>query len=159
MDAKFFEVADHNPTGLLVSRQIAAVTPCLLIGRQNGAIGLRFTLVQVDFRAFLLDENAGRTYIAVNEFRRTFARFSVIYGDCLFKADELVRLCDTIDFLQQRQPKGLCLLLFIAAVFPVGGKLFCGGSALCVCHGMALRLIFLLLYILAQDSCFFQSVS
>ena len=54
---------------------------------------------------------------------------------------------------------GLCLLLFIAAVFPVGGKLFCGGSALCVCHGMALRLFFLFFYILAQDSCFFQSVS
>ena len=55
MDAKFFKVADYNPAGLLIGRQIAAVTPRLLIGRQNRAVGLRFTLVQVDFRAFLLD--------------------------------------------------------------------------------------------------------
>ena len=158
MNAKFPEVAHHNPAGLLVGRQIAAITPRLLIGRKNRTVGLRFPLVQVDFRAFLLDENPGRADIAVDEFGRAFACFRVIDGDCLFKADELVRLCDAIDFLQQCQPKGLCLLLLVATALPVGGKLFCRGSSLCVCHGMALRMI-IFFPILAQDSCVFQSVS
>ena len=40
-----------------------------------------------------------------------------------------------MEILQQRKPKDLTVTLFVPLAGPVGGKLFCGGAALCICHG------------------------
>ena len=59
----------------------------------------------------------------------------VIQHDLIFKGDELVRLLHPIDLLQQGQPKGLAVAFLVALALPIGGKLFRGATALCICHG------------------------
>lgn len=91
--------------------------------------GLLDGLVQLFPQALLLNEDMGRWDKAVDE-------AGVIQHDLIFKGDELVRLLHPVDLLEQGQPKGLAVALLIALALPVGGKLFRGGAALCICHGL-----------------------
>ena len=63
----------------------------------------------------------------------------VIQHNLILKGDELVRFLHPVDLLQQGQPKGLAVALFVALALPIGGKLFRGGAALCICHGFILH--------------------
>ena len=85
-------------------------------------------LVQLFAQAFLLNQDVGGGDKAVDE-------AGVIQHDLIFKGDEFVRLLHPVDLLEQRKPKGLTVALLVAFTLSIGGKLFRGGAALCICHG------------------------
>lgn len=62
----------------------------------------------------------------------------VVQHHLILKDDKLIRLGHSINLLQQRKPKDLTMTLFIPLAGPVGGELFCGCAALCICHGSIL---------------------
>ena len=121
------EVADDDPAGVPVVGQIPGVAPGLLERSQEGAVRLGRALVQVHVPALLLNEDAGVPDEAVDE-------AGVVQFHRDLKVDVFLRLGHAVDFLQQRQPKGLRFLLFVAPALPVGGKLPGGGPSLLVRH-------------------------
>ena len=124
---KGLEVADDDPAGILVMGQISGIAPGLLEGSQAGAVRLPGAFAKTDIPALLLDEDAGVPDETVDE-----TGMVQLYGD--LKVDVLLRLGHTEDFLQQRQPEGLRLLFFVAAVLPIGGELSGGGPLFPVGH-------------------------
>ena len=157
VDTELPEIAHHDPAGLLIGGQIAAVAPCLLIRGEERAVGLHLALIEIDLCAFLLDQNTGRANIAVDEFGGAAACFGVVNGDSLFKAYEFFGFGDIVDLLKQTEPERLSLLLFIAAVCPIGGKLFCGQTAFRIWHKRSTLLeitLFIYVYICLYFFCF-----
>ena len=127
VDAELPEVADHNPAGELLKGHVSGVPPRLLKGRQHGPVRLFLSLVQVNVRALLLNQDAGGGNVGVNkagmaEFHRQF------------KLDELRGILHAVDFLQQFHPEGLRLLLFVPASPPVFQKRLCACALFQVCH-------------------------
>lgn len=70
----------------------------------------------------------GRGDEAVNE-------AGVVQHDLVLEGDELVGFLHAVDLLEQGEPEGLAVALFVALPGPVGGKLSRGGSLLYVSHG------------------------
>ena len=79
----------------------------------------------------------------------------VVQHHLILKDDELIRFGHSINLLQQRKPKDLTVTLFVPLAGPVGGKLFCGCMALCICHGSILPKCFS--YRIPQKGGFFHS--
>ncbi len=107
--------------------QVPGVAPGLLERGQGDAVRLLGAFAKTHIPALLLDEDAGVPDETVDE-----TGMVQLYGD--LKVDVLLRLGHTEDFLQQRQPEGLRLLFFVAAVLPIGGELSGGGPLFPVGH-------------------------
>lgn len=128
VDVELGEITGDDPPGPLGVGQLGGVAFGLLERGQQGAVRLLDGLVQLFPQAFLFDQDVGGRDEAVDE-------TGVIQHDLIFKGDELVRLLHPVDLLEQGQPKGLAVAFLIALALPIGGKLFRGGAALCICHG------------------------
>ena len=142
MYIELLKVANDNPTRVFVRRHIAAVAPRLLIGREQRTVRLLVALAKINVRALLLDQNARRGDIAVDELGGALARPYIVHLDAALKVNKLVRLRNAKNLGKQCHPKGLRFLFLVPAPFPIGGELLCGGSALGVCHIVALRVCF-----------------
>ena len=134
VDMEFPEIADDDPPGLLGLGHISAIPAGLLIGRQKGAVRLPVPFSKVNILSFLLDQHPRLRNVPINEFGGAFSGFGVIHLDTLLKADVLFRFLYAKNLLQKRQPKCLCLLLFVATPLPVLGELFGRCSLFCIVH-------------------------
>ena len=148
IDVELGKVAGDDPPGSLGVGQFGGIPFGLLERGQQGAVRLLDGLVQLFAQAFLLNQDVGGGDKAVDE-------AGVIQHDLILKGDELVRLLHPVDLLQQGQPKGLAVAFFVTLSLPVGGKLFCGGAALCICHGGIPPVAFF--YRIPYKTAFFQS--
>ena len=137
VDLKGLEIAHHDPPGLLRLGQIGPIPPGLLIGGQEGAVGLLIAPGQHDVLALLLHQHPGLGDVAVDEFGGALPRAGVVHLHTALEADVLLRLLHPKDLLQQRQPERLGLLLLVPAVLPVRRKLSCRRPLLHVRHGVS----------------------
>jgi len=78
VDPKRLEIADHDPTGLLGRRKVAAIPPRLLVEGQEGTVGLLVAFTQINILALLLNKNTGCGKVGVNEFCCDLARLNVV---------------------------------------------------------------------------------
>ena len=131
VDVELGKVAGHDPAGPLGIGQFGGVAFGLLERGQQGTIRLLDGPVQIFPKTLLLNQNVSRRDKPIN-------KAGMVKHDLIFKDDKLIRFFYTIDLLQQRKPEGLTVTFLVAFALPVGGKLFRGGAALCICHGGAL---------------------
>ena len=117
IDSDFAEIAHDNPLCFFRQRQIVVISLRLLKRGEFCAVALLFCVVDVDFRAFLLDNRPRFCNVSVDELGR--ADFHA-----LFKVDNLCRVHHAQDVLQQSNPKPLRLLLFVAPSRPIFSKFF-----------------------------------
>ena len=113
------EIAGHDPARVLRYGQLQNVPFGLFKRCQQRPVRLLDGLVQILAQPFLLNQNMGRGNHAIN-------KAGVVEVDLLLKLNELLRVFDSIHITKQRQPERLTFALFVALIFPVGGKVLCG---------------------------------
>lgn len=118
VDVKLLEVADHDPAGALVVIQIARIAPRLLIRGQHGAVRLLDALAKIDVVALLLDEHVRLGNQRVDEAHVIQLHRHLIRYEIQIRYAEYA--------LQKPVPELLRLLLFVAPIGPVLGKLLRG---------------------------------